>query len=196
MPPREAGIAAITPDRPPDSQRQHHTKRHSQPSRLLSQIRSTATPPRRECARRGLDPVSPPNREDKTMQETVAQALAAAGTWLTAFEKLAKPTASWRSTTGSMTSPARAIPATQVRRNRGAFRLRRTGALETIAGFRQRPDFDLVGPRLPSRRARCRPRQLGQSQGTPRRHRSCAAHASRSRQQARSRCPALTPASS
>ena len=35
-----------------------------------------AAPPRRECARRGLDPIPPPNREDRTMTETVDQAQA------------------------------------------------------------------------------------------------------------------------
>jgi len=37
---------------------------------------NTAAPPRRECARRGLDPIPPPNREDRTMTETVDQAQA------------------------------------------------------------------------------------------------------------------------
>ena len=37
---------------------------------------NAAAPPRRECARRGLDPVPPPNREDRTMIETVDQAQA------------------------------------------------------------------------------------------------------------------------
>ncbi len=35
-----------------------------------------AAPPRRECARRGLDPIPPPNREDRTMTETVGRAQA------------------------------------------------------------------------------------------------------------------------
>jgi hypothetical protein len=34
---------------------------------------TTAAPPRRECARRGLDPIPPPNREDEAMQDTVNQ---------------------------------------------------------------------------------------------------------------------------
>ena len=37
---------------------------------------NTAAPPRRECARRGLDPIPPPNREDRTMTETVDRAQA------------------------------------------------------------------------------------------------------------------------
>ena len=37
---------------------------------------TAAAPPRRECARRGLDPIPPPNREDRTMTETVDQAQA------------------------------------------------------------------------------------------------------------------------
>ena len=35
---------------------------------------TTAAPPRRECTRRGLDLIPPPNRKDETMQDTVAQA--------------------------------------------------------------------------------------------------------------------------
>ena len=35
---------------------------------------NSAAPPRRECARRGLDPIPPPNREDRTMTETVDRA--------------------------------------------------------------------------------------------------------------------------
>ena len=35
---------------------------------------TTAAPPRRECARRGLDPIPPPNRKDETMQDTVDHA--------------------------------------------------------------------------------------------------------------------------
>jgi len=38
---------------------------------------TTAAPPRRECARRGLDPIPPPNRKDETMQDTVDQAYGA-----------------------------------------------------------------------------------------------------------------------
>jgi hypothetical protein len=37
---------------------------------------NTAAPPRRECARRSLDPIPAPNREDRTMTETVDQAQA------------------------------------------------------------------------------------------------------------------------
>jgi hypothetical protein len=39
---------------------------------------TTAAPPRRECARRSLDPIPPPNRKDETMQDTVDQAHGAA----------------------------------------------------------------------------------------------------------------------
>ena len=38
---------------------------------------TTAAPPRRECARQGLDPIPPPNRKDETMQDTVDQAYGA-----------------------------------------------------------------------------------------------------------------------
>ena len=38
---------------------------------------TTAAPPRRECARRGLDPIPPPNRKDETMQDTVDEAYGA-----------------------------------------------------------------------------------------------------------------------
>jgi hypothetical protein len=33
-----------------------------------------AAPPRRECVRRGLDPIPPPNRKDEIMYDTVDQA--------------------------------------------------------------------------------------------------------------------------
>jgi hypothetical protein len=38
---------------------------------------TTAAPPRRECVRRGLDLIPPPNRKDETMQDTVDQAYSA-----------------------------------------------------------------------------------------------------------------------
>ena len=42
--------------------------------RVVMRVSTTAAPPRRECARRGPDPVLPPNRKDETMQDTVDQA--------------------------------------------------------------------------------------------------------------------------
>ena len=41
--------------------------------RVGYEVSTTAAPPRRECARRGLDPIPPPNREDEAMQDTVDQ---------------------------------------------------------------------------------------------------------------------------
>ena len=50
-----------------------HTVRATSPEPV-----TTAAPPRRECARRSLDPIPPPNRKDETMQDTVDQAYSAA----------------------------------------------------------------------------------------------------------------------
>jgi hypothetical protein len=41
--------------------------------RVGYEVSTTAAPSRRECARRGLDPIPPPNREDEAMQDTVNQ---------------------------------------------------------------------------------------------------------------------------
>src|SRR5438876_3327859 len=51
----------------PDSPRGHHGSHPGGPAAGSPVPLNTAAPPRRECARRGLDPIPPPNREDRTM---------------------------------------------------------------------------------------------------------------------------------
>jgi hypothetical protein len=76
LPHRLAGRARTASGYTRIPRRQHHGSHHRRPCRGHPCPLNTAAPPRRECARRGLDPIPPPNREDRTMTETVDQAQA------------------------------------------------------------------------------------------------------------------------
>lgn len=77
LPHRLAGRARTASGYTRIPRRRHHGSHHGRPCRQFTHARlNTAAPPRRECARRGLDPIPPPNREDRTMTETVDQAQA------------------------------------------------------------------------------------------------------------------------
>jgi hypothetical protein len=71
LPGRARTASGVRPDSPAAASRDHSRA-------VLPPVHpcplNTAAPPRRECARRGLDPIPPPNREDRTMTETVDQA--------------------------------------------------------------------------------------------------------------------------
>jgi hypothetical protein len=77
LPHRLAGRARTASGYTRIPRRQHHGSHHWRPLPPGHPCPlNTAAPPRRECARRGLDPIPPPNREDRTMTETVDQAQA------------------------------------------------------------------------------------------------------------------------